>query len=196
MYLPMKYAPLMLDTRGYTLQQAWVMLHQAFEQDNFLQTADHILTWLRVALHATQANNRGAPANVMTLSPINYGCRPYQPLAPTPPQCTALSLSVDPWPRVHNHANGHRKANQIAEARTACLAREVERNQPTSPSTKIGLLFPCILNFLLKWRGRETSRNFGSTSLMLQKSENSRSSRNIWTPSPADLKPFFPKPPF
>jgi hypothetical protein len=67
MYLPPKYAPLMLDNRGVTIKQAWERLILAFEADNVLQQMRPILNWLRLGMHATQANNRGLPVTTMTL---------------------------------------------------------------------------------------------------------------------------------
>jgi len=45
MYLPPKYAPLMLDNRGVTIKQAWERLIPAFKADNILQQMRPILTF-------------------------------------------------------------------------------------------------------------------------------------------------------
>jgi hypothetical protein len=53
MYLPPKYAHLLLDNRGYTPQEAWNNLVPAFQADNLLQAANPIMLWLRASLHST-----------------------------------------------------------------------------------------------------------------------------------------------
>jgi hypothetical protein len=67
MYLPPKYAPLLPDNRGFTIKQAWELLIPAFEADNVIQQMLPILNWIRLSMHATQANNCGLPVTTMTL---------------------------------------------------------------------------------------------------------------------------------
>lgn len=68
MYLPSKYAPLLLDNNGYAVEDTWTILSMAFKDDNFTDRATPILNWLHVTLHATQNNHRGLSATLITLT--------------------------------------------------------------------------------------------------------------------------------
>jgi len=71
MYLPTKYAPLLLNSRGFTLKEAWALLVPALQADGLVGFADPILFWLRASLHATQQNHRGPPAtNILLVNPF------------------------------------------------------------------------------------------------------------------------------
>jgi hypothetical protein len=50
MFLPAKYVPLVLSTKGYTLKGVWDILTTAFQQDNVLDELEPIVDWLRAAL--------------------------------------------------------------------------------------------------------------------------------------------------
>lgn len=148
MYLPSKYVPLLLNNKGYTPKQAYEILLQAFTDDNVLHDVDPILAWLRISLHATNNNNTGPPATSVTLT--------------APFLDEDLILHRDPvlnhvLPGRHDTAPGLETAitnmataisSQTLEARSARIAREVERDQPTLPSTKFGLLFDSLKSFL------------------------------------------------
>jgi hypothetical protein len=56
MYLPTKYAPLLLDSRGYTPKEAWTILVPALQADDLIGFADPLLLWLRASFHAMGAN--------------------------------------------------------------------------------------------------------------------------------------------
>jgi len=67
MYLPPKYAHLLIDNKGYTPHEAWNRLLPAFQNDIFLQTAAPIIMWLRASLHSTQNNDHGPPVTALAL---------------------------------------------------------------------------------------------------------------------------------
>jgi len=142
MYLPAKYAPLLLSNNGHTLQEAWNLLIPALQADGLLNNATAILNWFRASLHATHANNLGPPATAVTLvSPFmdqnlaNHRQMVLYAILPAlkPQQDPSLNAAI-----VHM-ANA--VATQATEAQTARLAREIERDQPTLPSTKFAALF-------------------------------------------------------
>jgi hypothetical protein len=54
MYLPTKYAPLLLDSRGYTPKEAWTILVPALQADDLISFADPLLLWLRASFHARE----------------------------------------------------------------------------------------------------------------------------------------------
>ncbi len=62
MYLPAKYAPLLLDNKGYTPKQAFQLLLQAFQDDEVVPDMEPLLNWLRLSLHANLVTNRGPPS--------------------------------------------------------------------------------------------------------------------------------------
>lgn len=148
MYLPSKYVPLLLDNKGYHPKQAFNLLTQAFLDDNVFDTMEPIVTWLRISLHATNNNNTGPPATSITLT--------------APFLDEDLILHRDPvlnqsLPGRHDTAPGLETAiasmanaisTQTLEARNARIAKDVEREQPTTPSTKFGLLFESLKSFL------------------------------------------------
>jgi hypothetical protein len=146
MYLPLKYVPLLLDNKGYSPQQAWQILSQAFQDDNFLQ--EPILTWLHASLHATQANNRGPPTTSLGITApfldedlINHREPVLSTVLPglgQPPAGLEAAIA--------QMANA--VVNQTSEARNARMVRELECEQPTTPSTKFGLLLDSLKSYL------------------------------------------------
>jgi len=149
MYLPPKYAHLMLDNKGCSPKEAWNRLIPAFQADDFLDAAAPIVNWIRASLHATQANHRGPPITALTLaSPIadqdlvsHRSTLLFQALP-------ALRHQQDPGLNTALVQMAHAVASQANEAQTARLARELERDQPTLPSTKFSLLFPSLKRYL------------------------------------------------
>jgi len=145
MYLPTKYAPLMFNVGGLTPKEAWVRLIPALDADGLLPFAEPLLLWLRVTLHATQANHRGPPATSIQLTnpfldqdliqhrtPLLLAALPH--LRPTP------ALGYDP--AIMHWANA--VAHQATAAREERIARDVERDRPTLPSVKFVLLFDSL----------------------------------------------------
>jgi hypothetical protein len=149
MYLPTKYAPLLLDNKGYTLQEAWNVLIPAFQAANSLDTAAPILAWLRASLHATNANNRGPPVTTLTLTApfLDQDLAEHRQAllhnflpALSNPQDSGLNSAIVQM------ANA--VATQATEAHTARLAREIERDQPVLPSVKFRSLFTLLKGYL------------------------------------------------
>jgi len=46
MYLPDKFVPYLLDSRGYTIKQVWDILYPKLIEDDVLATATPLLAWL------------------------------------------------------------------------------------------------------------------------------------------------------
>jgi len=137
MYLPTKYAPLLLDNRGYTLQEAWNVLIPVFQTDNFLDTAAPILAWLRASLHVTNANNRGPPVTTLTLAaPFLDQDLAEHRQALLHNFLPALLHPQDPGLNSAIIQMANAVATQATEAHTARLAREIEKDQPILPSVK------------------------------------------------------------
>jgi hypothetical protein len=67
MYLLTKYAPLLLSNKGYSPKEALNILLASFQANNFANQAVPILNWLRMSLHASNANNRGPPVMAISL---------------------------------------------------------------------------------------------------------------------------------
>jgi hypothetical protein len=149
MYLPTKYAPLLLSNKGYTIKEALNILVSSFQATNFLNQAAPILNWLRMTLHASNANNRGPPVTALAL------------VAPFVDQDLANHRQIllhNALPNLYDkndtglNAAIIRMANAVSsqadEAHTARLAREIERDQPTLPSSKFNLLFNVLKSLL------------------------------------------------
>jgi hypothetical protein len=149
MYLPPKYAPLMLDNKGVTIKQAWERLISAFEADNILQQMRPILDWLRLSMHATQANNRGLPVTAMTLvSPFSDQDLSRHRNALLYQHLPALRHSPEPSLNAAIVQMANAVATQATEAHTARLAREIEKDQPILPSARYSALFSVLKNLL------------------------------------------------
>jgi hypothetical protein len=69
MYLPPRYAHLLLSPAGYTLRQAWEILYPALVDAQDLQNCSALLKWLRVAATSTElaGNVTGLSAAVLDL---------------------------------------------------------------------------------------------------------------------------------
>jgi hypothetical protein len=128
MYLPTKYAPLLLDSRGYTPKEAWEILVPALQADDLIDFADPLLLWLRASFHAIGANNRG------TLVTVTQLVNPFMDRDLQHHQQTILYSSLpalqSPETLGYNPAIMHLAnavANQATAVREDCLARDVER---------------------------------------------------------------------
>jgi hypothetical protein len=148
MFLPSKYATLLLNNKGCLPQQAYQILLHAFHEDNIVADMGPILNWLRISLHATQANNRGPPSPSITLS------APFldEDLLAHREPFLSSTLTARGQPPAGLEAAIVQMAsavvNQTSEARSARLAREIEREQPTTPATKFGLLLDSLKAYL------------------------------------------------
>jgi len=142
MYLPSKYAPLVLSNRGYGVKEFWNILAPALQADNLLQHASPIINWLKASWHTTGANNRGAPVTLLAIS---------SPFIDQDLAAHRNSLLHNFLPSLHNHHDpglnaaliqmANAVSSQAAEAQTARLAKEIERDRPPMPSQKFGVLF-------------------------------------------------------
>jgi len=149
MYLPTKYAHLLLDNKGYTPHEAWNRLVPAFQNDDLLQAAAPIIMWLRATLHSTQNNNHGPPITALAL---------VAPIADQDLVQHRHTVLYSTLPRLRERQDvglntaiiqmANAVATQANEARSARLAKEAERDQPTLPSVKFNLLFNNLKNYL------------------------------------------------
>jgi hypothetical protein len=148
MRLPTRYAPMFLSSKGYYPKKAYVSLVEAFTNDNFLQGGATILNWLRLSLHATRADYTGPPVTALTLvAPFmdedlarhrNQILESLLPDRATPTGGLEAALS--------QFANA--VVTQTTEDRNARLARDLEREMPTTPAAKFGLLLDSLKNLL------------------------------------------------
>lgn len=146
--LPLKYASLLLSPRGYTPKEAYARLSEALAVDNVPEITTPIVDWLRVSLHSTHQNNQGPPANAITMtapfvdedliahrSPVINALLPNR-TAPSQGLEAALSQFATAV------------TTQTIEDRNHRLARELERDAPTTPANKFGMLLDSLLNLL------------------------------------------------
>jgi hypothetical protein len=146
-YLPTRYASLVLDNKGYTPKQLWTLLAQRLQDDNVLNQMGPLVTWLRLTLHATGQNDTGPPVTSIDLvSPfvdqdlISHRSPYRQVLGGLQQPSPGLETAITQFATAVN--------SQVAEAQTAHLVRELERDQPTLPSVKFNMLFRSLLNYL------------------------------------------------
>jgi len=145
MYLPSKYAYLLMSNKGYGVKETWTILAPAFQADNFMPHVSPIINWLKASWHTTGVNNRGSPiTSVALVSPFadqdltaHRNTLLYNML-PT------LRHQQDPGLNTALIQMANAVASQAAEAHTARLAKELEKERPTMPSTKYGVLFPTL----------------------------------------------------
>ena len=146
--IPLRYASLLLSPKGYTPREAYVLLSEALALENVPEISNPIINWLRVALHATHQNNQGPPANAIAMvapfldedlighrQPIINALLPNR-LSPSQGLEAALTQFATAV------------TTQTLEDRNMRLAREIERDAPTTPANKFGLLLESLLNLL------------------------------------------------
>jgi hypothetical protein len=146
-YLPIRFASLILDNKGYSVKRVCAMLIQRFQDDNCLDQMGPLIQWLRLTFHATGQNDTGSPVTHLELvSPFldqdlaNHRLPFRQVLWGIQPQTPGLETAIAQFATAVN--------SQVAEAQTARLIRELERDQPTTPATKFDMLFASLLNYL------------------------------------------------
>jgi len=149
MYLPAKYAALLLSSRGYTAKQAWDILQPAIEANNEAGPMQPILNWLRITLHASHINNQGPPTTAFAITapcPDEDLILHREPYLTTflPGRAAAMNPGLDT--AIAQMATA--VSQQVAETRTTRLSREIKWDQPTLPSAKFGLLLDSLLNYL------------------------------------------------
>jgi len=124
-YLPTRYAPLMLSSRGYTPKEAWGISFPALQADNLAAVADPLLFSLRATMHATRA---GAPVTLSQLTNpfMDQDLQRHRQtvlFSALPELQAPASLGYDP--AIMHLANA--VANQATAVREDRLAREIER---------------------------------------------------------------------
>jgi len=145
-YLPTRYASMFLNSSGYTVQDVWARLLPQMQQDGLLADSGSVLAWLRATLHASPPNNTGPPATAIELTvPV-----PDINLCNHRSQTRVLTglgtLNQGFQDTLSKMANA--LVAQTAEARTARITSEMERSQPTLPSSKFSMLFTSLKNML------------------------------------------------
>lgn len=71
MFLPAAYAPLLLQSRGYSIKEVWDVLYPALIQRDEVDICRPLLQWLQMSSSSTELANPGAlgePSNVITLT--------------------------------------------------------------------------------------------------------------------------------
>jgi hypothetical protein len=148
MRLPSKYTPLLMSAKGYFPKEAYAILTDAFAADNFTNQAGPVITWLRVAMHATRADNTGPSSNALTLgAPFvdeNLIKHRGELLDRMLPSRNAPSMGLEA--ALTQFANA--VATHTTKDRTARLARDIEKDMPTTPAAKFGLLIDSLKNLL------------------------------------------------
>jgi hypothetical protein len=149
MYLPSRFAPVLLSSRGFTPKAAYGALMQAFAADQAAAIdLQPLLDWLRLTLHATGNDNAGPPVTsvALTLPLMDEDLTSHRvPIVQrfiTPRQGLATGLEI----AINNMATA--VTNQANEVNRAQIARAIEREAPTTPATKFGLLLPSLKNLL------------------------------------------------
>ena len=150
MYLPARFAYLFLGNRGRTPKDAYLTFHQVVEHEGGrIEDVQPILDWLKLTLHATREDNAGPPVTSVVLNialvddDLSHHRSPLVAhiLAPRPQQITTgLELAI-------NHM-ATAVSQQTAEVNRATSARAVEREAPTTPSSKFGLLLDSLKHYL------------------------------------------------
>ena len=146
-YLPTRFAPLLLDNKGYSPKRVWDILIQKFQEEGCIELMGPLLNWVRVTLHATGQNDTGAPATHVNLTApfadhdlINHRLPFKQVLSGLQGPTPGLETAIAQFATAVNA--------QVAEAQTARVLKELERDQPTLPSVKFDMLQSSLLNYL------------------------------------------------
>jgi hypothetical protein len=178
MYLPAKYVPLVLSTKGYTLKQAWEILIPAMQQDNALVEVEPIVTWLRAAL---MNNGTGVPSVGIALSSVTMDSDLYEHryeiirhLLPGLGNQSQQMLS----PAIYKLAQ--QVANSTAEMRTSRLKAENAKLEPKTPMEKFGLLTDSLLQYMQVENKNYTAPFLAATSSNYKKNRNLKLFMNTW----------------
>ncbi len=159
-----------------------------------MESMEPLLHWLRISLHTTNNNNTGPPATLLTLTApfldddlISH----WEPLLrQVLPGNHDVALGLETTIATMASAI----TSQTLENRTARIARDVEHEQPTTPSAKFGLLFNSLKSFLNVQEENELP-DFGSSFPWPPKSKNSVSSRSTSSHTRAPIGPLCPSAP-
>jgi hypothetical protein len=146
MFLPAKYVPLVLSTKGYTSKGIWDILIPAFQQDNVLDDLAPIVDWLRASL---TNNGAGVPSvGVALFSPpmdmdlYEHRADLIRCLLPGLGDQTQQTLS----PAIYELAQ--QVATSTAEMRASRIRAEEAKMDPKTPTDKFGLLLDSLLQYM------------------------------------------------
>lgn len=134
-----------MNNRGYGVKEAFNILYPAFQADSFVDEAVPICNWLKASLHATHVNNRGPPVTVLNLvAPFADQDLSMHRTTLLLNALPDLPTSKDPGLNSAIIQMANAVATQANKAHTTCLAKEIEKEQPTLPSAKFSILFPTL----------------------------------------------------
>ena len=142
MYLPAKYAPLLLDAKGYTAQEVWARLIPALEMDQKLEECQILVDWLRVAITAVP-DEQEAGGQLLIRSPLTNAGELFVPMADRELLEQRQRIISHDLPGRHRMEHGlegsilqlaNAVANNTRDAHEARLAREEERGRDKLPS--------------------------------------------------------------
>ena len=145
MYLPARYASLLMASQGVTPRQAWEILVPQMQQEGTLIKCQVLVDWLGVALMLRP--NNGAPANLRLAS---AGVAGDDDLAKhrkailsrdLPGRYQQVGLEAAIWQLAHGVAQG------TQETREHRLAQDEERSKPKLPSQR----WPATLRILMEY---------------------------------------------
>ena len=142
MYLPAKYAPLLLDAKGYTAQEVWARLIPALEMDQKLEECQILVDWLRVAITAVP-DEQEAGGQLLIRSPLTNAGELLVPMADRELLEHRQRIINHDLPGRHRMEHGlegsilqlaNAVANNTRDAHEARLAHEEERGRDKLPS--------------------------------------------------------------
>jgi hypothetical protein len=124
-YLPTRFAPLLLNNKGYIPKRVWDILVQRFQEEGCMEQMTPLLNWIRISLHATGQNDTGPPATHIDLvapfadQDLMDHCMPFRQVltgiqGPSP----GLETAIAQFATAVN--------SQVTKAQTARYMRELE----------------------------------------------------------------------
>jgi len=152
MYLPGKYASLLLRPSGYDIREVWDILIPAIIAENDLVTCLPLITWLRIASTSMQlANNAqgyGPPACALTLTVpmadqclINHRMALLKQVLPALNKPSdSLELAITQMATAVTHSMNNARLNREQ--------KEAQANTPKLPSDKFTIMLPVLQQYL------------------------------------------------
>jgi hypothetical protein len=150
MYLPLRYAPLMLDASGYTIRQAWERLYPALLETNALDKCTALLSWLHVASSSVNSNQPGL------LGPPVTAVSLFSPPVDRDLILHRSALLNRVLPGLNQPSEGLESAlyqmaaavvTQTNDLRQAREQRDALTNEPKLPSDKFSVTLPLLLEY-------------------------------------------------
>ena len=153
MYLPARYVSLMLDSSGYTIQEAWNILYTALLQNNDLENCTALVNWLRASSSNVQLlNPQGQPMLGPPITAVSI-IAPAADRDLISHRAQMLHLAL---PGLKEPSVGLESAlNQMAVAlmaqtndnRLARDQKEAQATEPKLPSDKFTVTLPVLMEY-------------------------------------------------